>query len=114
MFIVYELKLSGGKRYFGTTPKWRKDTRLAEHHAGTGSMWTQLYPPVKNDTVAGTWEVPTREEAYKFENELTEDYLRANGIDSARGGLCNFREPGSYKFWVRKHLRYLVPNEYKW
>ena len=113
MFIVYQLALQDGKHYFGSTKKWRKQLRMEEHYAGVGSKWTRQYPPLE-DGVVEIWEFPTRDEAYEFENQKTEEWLHLHGIDSARGGKSNYGSTGQYNWWVRKHLRYLVPKEYKW
>ena len=116
VFTVYQLKLVGGKHYFGTTPTWRKQTRLDEHRGGGGAKWTTLFPPVEDNPVVQTWRFGygQKKEAYAFENEKCEEFLNMFGIDSTRGGLQNYGKPGGYRWWVRGHLRHLVPAEYDW
>ena len=111
MFIVYQLRLEDNRHYFGTTPAWRKETRMDEHRRGVGAQWTKLFPPVA-DPVVNTWEFKTRKQAYAYENDKCEEFLNLYGIDSTRGGKQNFREPGHYRYWVRKHLWHLVPENY--
>ena len=112
MFIVYQLRLEGGKHYFGSTPFYRKQRRLDEHRDGGGAKWTARYPPLEPDPVVQTWHFATRKEAETFENEKTEEFLNRFGIDSTRGGLQNYGSEGGYRWWVRKHLRHLVPVDY--
>ena len=114
MYVVYQLKLVQEKAYFGTTPSWRKQTRLLEHRDGGGAKWTARFPPVEHDPIVQTWNFPTRDEAYRFEEQVVKDYLMVHGIDSARGGMCNFGDVGGYRMWVPKGLRNLVPLEYNW
>ena len=110
-YTVYLLKLVQDKWYVGTTPKWRKDIRYDEHTRGIGSQWTSRYPPIN---VVDTWDYDSKKEAYQAEDDKCCEYLNRFGIDSCRGGLQNFRCPGYYRYWVRKHLRHLVPADYDW
>ena len=110
MFIVYQLQLVCNKTYFGTTPFWRKEERLDEHHRGVGSKWTKRFPPIPNP-VMNIWEgFQTRDEAYAFENQMCEEWMEVHGINSCRGGLQNYGQEGPpYHFWVRPHLKHLIP-----
>jgi predicted GIY-YIG superfamily endonuclease len=113
MFIVYQLQLVSDKTYFGTTPAWRKEERLDEHHRGVGSKWTARFPPIP-DPVVKTWNFATRDEAYAFENTKCEEWMEIHGINSCRGGLQNYGQEGPpYNFWVRPHLRHLIPIDTK-
>ena len=112
-FIVYQLKLVEDKHYFGHTPTWRKQIRLNEHIRGTGSKWTRRFPPIGENPVVNTWGFDTRKEADFFENQKCEDFLNMYGIDSTRGGKQNYGDVGNYDWWVRSHLRHLIPSTYK-
>ena len=113
-YIVYQLKLTHNKHYFGHTPIWRKQIRLDEHKRGGGAKWTTRFPPVENPVV-DTWTFNTRKEANFFENQKCEEYLKKYGIDSTRGGKQNYGDVGkNYEWWVRKHLWFLVPTDYKY
>ena len=116
VFTVYQLALENNKHYFGTTPTWRKETRLSEHRDGGGSKWTALYPPVEHNPVVRTWTFGygKKKEAYAFENQKVEEFLNLYGIDSCRGGVNNYGKPGGYRWWVRTRLRHLVPADYDW
>ena len=113
MYIVYQLKLTNNKHYFGHTPLWRKEARLEEHKKGVGAKWTARFPPVDKPVVQ-TWQFKTRKDANLFENQKCEEFLKRYGIDSCRGGKQNYGDVGGYRWWVRNHLRYLVPKEYKY
>ena len=106
------MKLVEGKFYVGSTPLWRKETRLAEHRRGCGAKWTTRYPPVLDDPIIETWVFSDRKAAEAFENEKCEEMLELYGIDSTRGGLQNYGQEGGYRWWVRLHLRHLVPSDY--
>ena len=111
-FIVYTLRLVDGKFYVGSTPLWRKAIRLDEHMSGFGAKWTSRYPPLLDNPLIETWEFNSRKEAETFENQKCEEMLEMYGIDSTRGGLQNYGREGNYRWWVRKHLRHLVPADY--
>ena len=106
IYVVYLLLLEKNKYYVGMTPHWRLEIREEEHFSGHGSKWTRRYPPIK---LLDVWEFPDKESAHKFEIAKTEEYLHNHGIDSTRGGLCNYGTEGGYTFWVRPHLQHLVP-----
>ena len=106
IYVVYLLRLQMNKYYVGMTKKWRVDIREQEHMQGRGSKWTRRYSPIE---MLEVWEFQTKEEAHAFEIMKTEEYLNLHGIDSTRGGLCNYGQEGGYSFWVRPHLRHLIP-----
>ena len=106
IYVVYLLQLIQNKYYVGVTPKHRLEVREKEHQQGGGSKWTTRYPPIQ---LIDTWEFPTKKQAERFENEKTEEYLHLYGIDSTRGGKCNYGQEGNYHFWVRPHLQHLIP-----
>lgn len=105
-YTVYVLRLQKGKFYVGLTPSWRLSLRESEHTHGVGAKWTTRYPPIE---LMDTWEFNTKREGGLFEIKKTEEYLHLHGIDSTRGGLCNYGKEGGYKYWVRRHLRHLIP-----
>ena len=98
--------LQDEKFYIGMTPSWRLSRREREHRDGSGSLWTRRYPPLQT---LETWEFDSKAEAHKFEISKTEEYLHKYGIDSTRGGLCNYGREGGYQYWVRPHLKHLIP-----
>jgi predicted GIY-YIG superfamily endonuclease len=106
IYVVYLLLLKNNKYYVGMTPYWRLEIREKEHFAGRGSKWTRRYPPIE---LLEVWEFPNKDTAHKFEIKKTEEYLHLHGIDSCRGGVCNYGREGGYNYWVRPHLRYLIP-----
>lgn len=106
MYVVYLLLLQNSKYYVGMTKKWRLAMREEEHREGRGSKWTRRYRPIK---LLEVWEFEDKKLAHEFEIQKTEEYLHLHGIDSTRGGLCNYGQEGGYNFWVRKHLRHLIP-----
>ena len=106
-FCVYELELEQNKKYFGTTPTWRKAIRMDEHSRGVASKWTRRFPPTSKDP-ANLWFFETRKVAYKFEDDRCCEHLQKHGIDSCRGGLQNADLGVPYHFWVRPHLRNLI------
>ena len=105
-YTVYLLRLQKQKYYVGMTPSWRLAIREQEHKDGWGAKWTSRFPPIE---LLESWEFDTREEAHVFEIQKTEEFLHRHGIDSTRGGLCNYGKEGGYEFWVRRHLRHLIP-----
>ena len=105
-YTVYLLRLEMRKFYVGLTPTWRLSIREQEHRDGTGSKWTNRFPPLE---LLKTWVFETKKEAEAFEISKTEEYLHLHGIDSTRGGVCNYGQEGGYHFWVRRHLRHLIP-----
>lgn len=105
-YAVYLLKLEQDKLYVGMTPAWRVQIREQEHRDGWGSKWTSRYPPVE---LLETWFFDSKAEAHAFEIQKTEELLHLHGIDSTRGGLCNYGKEGGYHLWVRRHLRHLIP-----
>ena len=109
VFCVYQLKLAQKKHYFGTTPVWRKQKRLDEHYEGVASKWTRRFPPVAENPMVACWYFGTRKIAYDFEDVKCCEFLNKHGIDSTRGGLQNADLGVPYKYWVRKHLRHLLP-----
>jgi len=112
MFVVYQLRLEAGKHYFGSTPYFRKERRLGEHRDGGGAKWTARFPPLEPDPVVRLWHFAKRKDAEEFENEKCEEFLNRFGIDSTRGGRQNYGAEGGYRWWVRRHLRHLVPADY--
>ena len=108
MFIVYQLSLKDNRHYFGTTPSYRKDERLREHRIGVGAKWTKRFKPIDNPVIQ-TWDFKTRDEAYAFEDIKCCEFLNKYGINSTRGGLQNADLGVPYKYWVRPHLKHLVP-----
>ena len=106
LYTVYLMRLQNEKFYVGLTPSWRLKLREAEHARGSGAKWTGRYPPIE---IIETWEFENKQEAELFEIQKTEEYLHLHGIDSTRGGLCNYGKEGGYKYWVRPHLRHLIP-----
>ena len=105
-FTVYLLELAKKKKYVGLTPTWRLKQREAEHYEGVGAKWTKRFPPKK---LVQTWVFPTKKEASAFEILKTEELLHLHGIDSTRGGVCNYGQEGGYAFWVRPPLAHLIP-----
>jgi len=106
MYTVYLMRLEQQKYYVGCTPSWRLFLREREHKQGGGARWTTRYKPIE---ILETWEFSTKAEAEIFEIEKTEEYLHLHGIDSTRGGLCNYGKEGGYRYWVRPHLKHLIP-----
>ena len=106
IYVVYVLRLVQDKYYVGMTKKWRLDIREEEHFSGRGSKWTRRFPPIE---LIQFWEFQDKESAHIFECLKTEEYLNEFGIDSCRGGVCNYGNVGGYHMWVRPHLRHLIP-----
>ena len=100
------MKCEQEKYYCGSTPRWRLQVREDEHRNGVGSKWTARFPPIK---IIQVWEFDSKQEARSFEDKKTEEMLNTHGIDSCRGGLCNYGNVGGYRWWVRPHLRHLIP-----
>jgi len=88
------------------TKKWRLGIREKEHMEGRGSKWTKRFPPIK---LLEVWNFLYKKDAHEFEIQKTEELLRSYGIDSTRGGLCNYGQEGGYNLWIRAHLKDLIP-----
>ena len=88
----YVLELAGGRVYVG----WSRNlsNRLSEHWAGSGSIMTRTYPPVRVLQVVFPAD-------YTVENNLTKHYAKCRGWEKAdgspnvRGGDYRTRRPGS-------------------
>jgi predicted GIY-YIG superfamily endonuclease len=76
MSKIYVLRLASGKYYVGSTDN--VDRRVAEHFAGTGAAWTNLYRPQQL--------VEQRESTSLFDEEkVTKEYMARYGIENVRG-----------------------------
>ena len=72
----YVLELAGGRVYIG----WSRNlsNRLSEHWAGSGSIMTRTYPPVRVLQVIFPAD-------YTVENNLTKHYAKCRGWEKADG-----------------------------
>ena len=72
----YVLELAGGRVYVG----WSRNlsNRLSEHWAGSGSIMTRTYPPVRVLQVVFPAD-------YTVENNLTKHYAKCRGWEKADG-----------------------------
>ena len=72
----YVLELAGGRVYIG----WSRNlsNRLSEHWAGSGSIMTRTYPPVRVLQVVFPAD-------YTVENNLTKHYAKCRGWEKADG-----------------------------
>ena len=72
----YVLELAGGRIYIG----WSRNlsNRLSEHWAGSGSIMTRTYPPVRVLQVVFPAD-------YTVENNLTKHYAKCRGWEKADG-----------------------------
>jgi predicted GIY-YIG superfamily endonuclease len=80
---VYILKLEGDKYYIGYTEDLEK--RLQKHFSGTGAEWTKENMPTEVFEVYNGVNL-------KFENDLTELYMKMYGYRVVRGGDFPFRK----------------------
>ena len=72
----YVLELAGGRVYIG----WSRNlsNRLSEHWAGSGSIMTRTYPPVRVLQVVFPAD-------YTVENNLTKHYAKCRGWERLMG-----------------------------
>lgn len=80
-WVVYALRLEGGKYYVGTTNRPRK--RLQQHFDGDGAVWTKAHPPIE---VAQRIPAESKGEALGKEEWLTKKYAEKHGRYLVRGG----------------------------
>src|SRR5689334_10973236 len=73
---LYVLALEDGFYYVGKSLS--PDSRIAQHFAGNGSLWTQLHRPIRL--------LETRAIRDMSEDELTLRYMEQYGVDRVRGG----------------------------
>ena len=74
---IYILRLQGGRYYIGKSDDVPR--RYQEHHEGTGSAWTKLYPPIALERTISS--------ASPFdEDKITKEYMARYGIAKVRGG----------------------------
>jgi len=77
MTMIYVLKLKNANYYVGKSDN--PERRFLEHISGSGSAWTQKFPPI------------SLKKTYKMKSPLDEDHrvkklMLKHGIDSVRGG----------------------------
>lgn len=88
---LYVLKLEQEKYYVGITSKTPEE-RMREHISGyMGAKWTKKYRPQEllDKKLIGAVDV---EEAKKYENKVTREYINRFGTKNVRGG--NLSYPG--------------------
>lgn len=97
---IYVLELSDGKYYVGKTTNMTK--RYSQHASGTGSRWTQRYPPKR---ILEQRIVRSAESDFQ-ENMITKLMMRRYGIDNVRGGMYSYiRIPDGIRDVLAQELR---------
>jgi len=74
---IYILELKNHKYYVGKTNDIEK--RYLEHMSGNGSLWTQIYKPIKIEKVISNASIYD-------EDRYIKEYMYKYGIDNVRGG----------------------------
>jgi len=74
---IYILKLKGGNYYVGKSDD--PDKRIQQHFNGSGSVWTDMYKPLKVEKII-------RGASQFDEDRYVKEYMAKYGIDKVRGG----------------------------
>ena len=79
MSLIYVLRCGGRRFYVGSCNENRLQERIAEHYAGRGAKFTEVFEPeelMETRPVEGNFS----------EDMVVHEYMREHGIDMVRGG----------------------------